>query len=278
MIGCCNSAVIAGSRRPDRAAPSAGLVCGGAVSATCRAASRPMPSGCDERRLGRGAGGPPVRGRGRRGAPASVRLAAGASLGLACPFRNENIPTALSPSAAPARGRGPRTSASMSSGVLYIANDARAVAGMPIAIHDRLRAVVARADRHALAIDDRADVVRVDAVHDERQRRSPCARAVPIDAHARQRFDALPSPSASSARLVRANRVEPDRPHVLDRGAEADGARDVRRAGLELVRQVVPRAALEASPCESCRRRRGTAASPSSTASRPYSTPMPVGP
>ena len=36
------------------------------------------------------------------------------------------------------------------------------------AIHDRLRAVMAGANRDAFAIDDRADVVRMDAVHHER--------------------------------------------------------------------------------------------------------------
>src|SRR5204862_5773731 len=39
----------------------------------------------------------------------------------------------------------------------------------PEALHDGLRAVVPGPDRHALAIHDRADVLGVDAVHDERK-------------------------------------------------------------------------------------------------------------
>ena len=47
------------------------------------------------------------------------------------------------------------------------------------------------------------------------------------------------------ARFVRADRVEADPLHEIDRGAEPDGAGDIRRPGLELVRQVVPGAAFE---------------------------------
>ena len=91
----------------------------------------------------------------------------------------------------------------------------------------------------------------------------------------------LPTPSvayASSADSCAPIASKPIAADVIDRRAQPDRARDVRRAGFELVRQVVPGALLERDGAESCRRRRGTAASRRAPASRPYSTPMPVGP
>ena len=69
--------------------------------------------------------------------------------------------------------------------------------------------------------------------------------AVPISRTPVHRADAPSVARGQQRRLVRADRVEPDGPHVVDRRAEPDRAGDVRRAGLELVRQIVPGAALE---------------------------------
>ena len=60
------------------------------------------------------------------------------------------------------------TSASTSALVLYMANEARHVAVTPKPLHQRLRAMVPGPHRHALAVDDGRDVVRMQPVHGER--------------------------------------------------------------------------------------------------------------
>ena len=69
----------------------------------------------------------------------------------------------------------------------------------------------------------------------------------------------------SRARAARARRrrcaLEAEPCECIDRGTEADGAADVRRAGLELVGQCRCRSSSRSSPTGSCRRRPATAAS-----------------
>src|SRR6187455_519101 len=100
-----------------------------------------------------------------------------------------------------------------------------------------------RPNRHTLAIDDGPDVVWVDAVHHERDygcfvtSRSNQPQSIHrLKTCGRVRHQGL---------LVRGNRVEPNLAEIVDRGVQGDRAGDVWRAGLELERQVGPRASLE---------------------------------
>ena len=67
----------------------------------------------------------------------------------------------------------------------------------------------------------------------------------PDQAKARRSRTAPPCRTPAAPARARAIRVRSDRLDVVDRHAEPDGAGDVRRAGLELVRQRVPRRLLE---------------------------------
>ena len=110
-------------------------------------------------------------------------------------------------------------------------------------IHDRLRAVMTGADRHAFTVDDRADIVRMDTVDDERDDGDLVARGAD-EAHAvdgAERGGGL----VEQCRLVGLDGLEADALQVLDGAPKADRAGDVRRTCLELVRQVVPGAPLE---------------------------------
>jgi hypothetical protein len=99
--------------------------------------------------------------------------------------------------------------------------------------------MMTRADRDALAIDDRSDVVRVDAVEHERQDARLAARrsdeAETVDGG--ERLGSV----LEQVLLVLANPRKADRLDVVDRHAKRDGPGNIRCAGLELVRQVVPR-------------------------------------
>ena len=131
----------------------------------------------------------------------------------------------------------PATSASASSRVLYIANEARPVAGHVEAHHQRLRAVMAGADGDPLFIEDRADVVRVNAFEHEGddaglfRRGADDAQAVDFE----QAFRGV----VKQILFVRGDRVDADRGDVVERRGQADDAFDVRRARFEFVRQRV---------------------------------------
>ena len=83
---------------------------------------------------------------------------------------------------------------------------------------------------------------------------------------------------ASSACSRASMFVHAERLQVVDRGAQADDAGDVRRAGLELVRRIVEDGACRSGLRGSSRRRRGRAASPARCSRRAHSAPVPVGP
>jgi len=102
-----------------------------------------------------------------------------------------------------------------------------------------------RPDRHTFTIDDRADVVRVHAGDDERDDGDLVARraneANSVDGTERcGRF-------VEQRGLVGLDGLKSDALQVLDGAAKADRAGNVRRASLELVRQVVPGAFLASS-------------------------------
>jgi len=141
----------------------------------------------------------------------------------------------------------------------------RAIDTVPL--HQRHRAVMPRAYRDAAIVEDRADVVRMDAV--ERKERMPAFfRAVPTMRSPESRRRAPSRPRAGRRRARRSRRR---RSPTRSRGcAEADGAGDVRCARLELVREVVVLAVSKVTE-RSCRRRPGRAASVR-VRSLPYST------
>ena len=80
-------------------------------------------------------------------------------------------------------------------------------------------------------------------------------------AHARDLVE-RPRRVGQQLALVRGDGVQPEALDVVDGGTQADDAGDVGRAGLELVRDLVPGRPLEADRARSCRRRPGRAASP----------------
>ncbi len=103
--------------------------------------------------------------------------------------------------------------------------------------------MVAGADRDAFAVEHRSDVVRVDAIEDEGE--NPClVPRRPDDAQARNCRERLRR-VGQQVPLVRLDRGKAQGRDVVERRAEGDSARDVRRAGLELVGQVVERRLLE---------------------------------
>src|SRR5262249_21877105 len=103
------------------------------------------------------------------------------------------------------------------------------------AFHERLCAVMAGADGDALFVQDRADIVRMNAVEDEGD--SPGALLGRADqANARNRGELL-GRVFEQALLMSMNGVDAKGLDVVDGGAQTDGAGDVRRASLELVGQ-----------------------------------------
>src|SRR5918994_3814406 len=110
--------------------------------------------------------------------------------------------------------------------------------------HQRLAAMVARADRDALPVQDLRDVVRMDALHVERDDPGPLLRrrAVQLDpGHVAEALERV----GDQVVLVLLDRVEPDPVQVVDRRAEPDGFGDRRRPCLELVWEVAPGGLLE---------------------------------
>ena len=103
--------------------------------------------------------------------------------------------------------------------------------------------MVAGAHRDALPVQHGADVVRMHAFDHEGKHAGLFPRRAD-QAQARNRLRALRSVDQQLV-LVRRDVVHPDLVQVVERRAETDAARDIRRAGFELVRQIVVRGLLE---------------------------------
>src|SRR5258708_4713258 len=101
------------------------------------------------------------------------------------------------------------------------------------AIHERLSAMMARTDSDAFAVEDRAQVMGMDAFEDEGQNTGFFLGR----ADKTQAGDFRDSSSRVFQKLVLMShdRVPAQAAEVIKRGSEADGARNVGRAGLELV-------------------------------------------
>jgi hypothetical protein len=139
---------------------------------------------------------------------------------------------------------------------------------------DRLRAVVAGAHGDAFLIERSADVLGADAV--ETNERTPAfSAAVPIIVSPGTARDARSRRRAARARTL--DGLEPDRAHVVERGAEPHGVGDVARARLE-ARRGGWYGLLERHVLRSCCRRPATAASLEHRSALPKSAPIPVGP
>jgi len=103
---------------------------------------------------------------------------------------------------------------------------------------------MARADGDALHVKDLRDVVRVNAVDVERHDARPPVSRRPIQREAVDLAEAAECIRGELV-LVRLDRLEPDLGDVVERDAKAVRLRDRGRAGLELVRQLVPARAFE---------------------------------
>jgi hypothetical protein len=102
-----------------------------------------------------------------------------------------------------------------------------------------LTAVVPGADRDALPVKDLGDVVRMDALDVERDDPRAPLRRWPEDVHSRQLGQALERVGGEGV-LVLLDCLHADLGQVVDRGAHPDRLADRGRAGLELVRKLVP--------------------------------------
>ena len=87
------------------------------------------------------------------------------------------------------------------------------------------------------AIEDRADVVRMHAVHARTTGCSPCRGAVPMSRTPGIARSTRACRTRAGRRSCAAIALETDGLDVVERRAQADRAGDVRRARLELVRQ-----------------------------------------
>ena len=140
--------------------------------------------------------------------------------------------------------------------------------GQPEMRHQRLGAVVPGPHRHALAVDHRRDVVRMRRPLQREGEDRPLARA-PCPARS-----ASSAPEAarwrSRAASARARRCSPSRAPSCTRAPPRArwSATIAGRARLELQRRVGVADRVLAAPRGSCRRRRGTAASPASRSRR----------
>src|SRR5438132_12921362 len=99
-------------------------------------------------------------------------------------------------------------------------------------IHLRHRTGMSRANCDAAMVENRADLVRLNTFERERQNAGLVARRT--DQRQSGQFAGATSRVIEQVVLVSSDRVEPDPLDVIDRGGEADGSRDVRRARLEL--------------------------------------------
>ena len=106
--------------------------------------------------------------------------------------------------------------------------------------HQRLRAVVAGADGDALPVEDLGDVVRVDPGRRRRRRSRRGARRGGPKTRTKSSSASRPSAYSVSSCSCRSIASRPISREVVDRDAEAVRLGDRGRAGLELVRQLVP--------------------------------------
>ncbi len=129
-----------------------------------------------------------------------------------------------------------------------------------VELQQRMRAMLARADRHAFQVQQRRQVVRVRALDQERDHGGLVRRS----AEDAQAFDALQffGQMRQQFGLARLDVVQADRVEVVHRRAQANEAGDVRRTGLELVRALVEHGALETDFLDHLATAPGTAASP----------------
>src|SRR5215472_4148969 len=98
-------------------------------------------------------------------------------------------------------------------------------------------AVVPGAHRHAPIVEHLADVMRVHAIQDERDRAAPVPRlGGPDDSQAVDLPEGVQG-AGEQHLLVRPDRVEPDLGEVIHRGGQSDRLGDWHRARLELVRR-----------------------------------------
>ncbi len=105
---------------------------------------------------------------------------------------------------------------------------------------ERLRAVVPGADGDRLAVEERGHVMGMDARQVEGHDAGPVVdRGRAIDLDVRHVLLKRLERVSGQCPLVGANMVHADRGQVIERGAEADGGGDVRRAGLEFPGHVV---------------------------------------
>jgi hypothetical protein len=103
---------------------------------------------------------------------------------------------------------------------------------------------MARADGNAFPVEHLGDVVRVRSLDLEGDDPGPTVGRRPEDVHAFERLE-LRQRVVEQLALVPLDRIEADSGEVVDRGAEANGLCDRSGAGLELVRQLVPRRPLD---------------------------------
>ena len=145
--------------------------------------------------------------------------------------------------------------------------------------HQRLAAVVAGADRDAVEVEELRDVVRVRPAGVEVEADDPGApvRRRAVQRHARDLAELLERVPGEGV-LVGLDRLEPDGLEIVDGGAEPDGLRHRRGAGLELRAAARPRSSRGRRRGGSCGRPSGTAASPASSSARPQRKPIPLGP
>ncbi len=111
-------------------------------------------------------------------------------------------------------------------------------------MHQRLAAVMANANGDALEVKGGPHVVRMETGDVERNHARALSRILGPEHHHPLGLEQSPGLVSESV-LMRADRVEPDRRQIIERGTEGDLVGEVGRARLEFVRQRVPRRFLE---------------------------------
>src|SRR5215470_18498434 len=103
--------------------------------------------------------------------------------------------------------------------------------------HHWLRAVMAGANGDSFLSEERADIVRVDSVEDEREHAGLFSRR-PNQTQIRNAAQNL-CRVGEYVGFVRRDALQAKRIHVLDRASQAERARDMRSPRFEFVRQLV---------------------------------------
>src|SRR4051794_34475909 len=106
-----------------------------------------------------------------------------------------------------------------------------------------MRAMMARAHRDAFVVEQRREIVRMRALDEERDHRR-LALGFAENAKARHRLQ-LRSRIDEELMLRRHDTLATERFHIVDRGAEPDKPRYVRRARFEAMRRIGERRAVE---------------------------------